>query len=29
MKGCLAIDGRDEASVDRNGMIKSHLSDQR
>ena len=29
MSGRLAIDGRDHASVDRNGAIKSHLSDHR
>ena len=29
MSGRLAIDGRDHASVDQNGAIKSHLSDHR
>ena len=29
MKGRLAIDGRDHASFDRNGAIKSHPFDQR
>ena len=29
MKRCLAINGRDHASVDQNGAIKSHPFDQR